>query len=369
MKKYLSIIMVLMLVFSLFAFIGCSDDGANDSNESNNSVDDAPSDTTPSDDEPDTDSNNIQAMLDAGEEVIVAWCNNNADEMVMNQVATFEKFYPQIGVTFLFSSSENVDSEQISQIENYVTMGAKQIIFGANDPSIFADIVAEGMQNGVQFIIRGTSEASFTVTALCNTSGRNAGMNLANMALAWLNERYPDAAEGSIGAAQSTNSPNTEDPPRNEALQEYLFSDPRINGDDIYMQDTIYTPDEGYTFAEEALTYNPDIRLFIGYTEGIAMGISNYICGRGDLDPNEYATFGAGYAEAASVMIDQAAEGSNQSCLRGLVTLGDVEEPGLGLYEVSRGLLLGEIEGPNYMGYDIMGVITYLDYEYTDYSE
>ena len=74
------------------------------------------------------------------------------------------------------------------------------------------------------------------------------------------------------------------------------------------MQDTIYIADQGYTFAEEALIYNPDIRLFIGYTEGVAMGISNYICGRGDLDPSEYAAFGAGYAEAAAVMIDQAGE-------------------------------------------------------------
>ena len=158
MKKYLSIIMSLVLIFSLLAFSGCSNDEASTDDDSNNTpVDTTPSDTTPVGEDSDGDSDNIQALLDAGEEVIVAWCNNNADEMVMNQVATFEKFYPQIGVTFLFSSSENVDSEQISQIENYVTMGAKQIIFGANDPSIFfslnLDVISSMDALGVHFFI------------------------------------------------------------------------------------------------------------------------------------------------------------------------------------------------------------------------
>ena len=345
MKKVLALILALMMIFSVAAFSGCSN-GEDDTPDTSTTPDDnTPEDNTPEEDTtPQTSGNDIQAMLDAGEEVLAAFVNDQfSDSMMLGIAESLKSHFTDMGVTFEYASFESDYTQAITLIENYETMGVKLIIIGGK-PDNFADISQRLLDEDIIVVIFGQNKVNFPVSATANSNAFDVAYNMALMAQHWLDETYPDAAEGSIHAAQSLNSPNDGDADRTTVFEMTIYSDPRVER--VYTQDLIYDVNAGYTFAEEAMIYDPDIRLFLCFTESVAMGVSNYICSKDEYDPSQFAAFGGGVTDAAVELVNQS--DTNTSCLRGVVAIGSTTDAGASLFETCRKLLLGEITKDQY---------------------
>ena len=346
MKKGLSVFMALALILVMLLLGACSTQESNPGDVSPSSDVNGNADTP--DDSQQQDDSGVVEPSDEGYSII--WCSATWDEEFLVQMGdSVEKLWHENGGTLERVGSDGDLATQISQIENAIVMGYDQIIVGGPDNQSLENVVGEAMDAGIQVIVFGQSEVGYPVSGTCNTSGLNVGTAQGNMALAWVDSRYPDAPAGSVKAALTTYDGNSESKNRTQGMENTVFADERV--ENVYTQDTVMTVDAGYTFASEALTYDPDIRLFMCFTNGCAIGISNYVISEygdaGEFDVTQWAAFGGDRSDAALEMIDQAKE-NGDSIVRGIIYNGDPEESGRGVFTVSYALLTGEHEEPYY---------------------
>lgn len=286
------------------------------------------------------------AADDSLEGTLVGYCLSSVnDEMTLTQATSMQEKFENVGVQMDYVSADEDIAMQISQIENYVTMGAKMVIISSNEPSALKECVESAMNDGVLIVMSGEANIDrlgYTPSGANAMNGYTAGTYIANMALQWAQERYPDAEPGSIHVGIMTINGVSMSDDCTKAYHDVL--DGTIC-DITYESPLCITADMGYDAAQEAMSFDPDIRIFLGFTVDAVVGANNYIqANSADYDLADFGAFCCGTSTTATALIDSSAD--NEAILRGLIVIGDPNDVTIDLWEVCYGLLTGTLEPP-----------------------
>lgn len=335
MKKLLSMLLVLIMVFAMFA--GCTKDESD------------PTDNVPTDNggagDNNTDGMTMQERIDAGESPLVAYSANNLnDSFLLGIVETVGESLEGYGFTYQYSSCESNTATQIEHLENYLEMGAVCLIVSPMSADTLKDIALNAIGQGCYVIYLGGTPSDYEISGLVNVDHKTVGIRAAEMMLTWVDNTYPDAGAGDVKAALGRYSTTDEMISRTDAIEEVFADDGRV--EIVYRKDLLEgTVAEGYNIGEEALTFDADIRLFACFSSSVALGVSNYLMSRSDLNLDEFAAFGTEGNDEASAAVDMSETG--ESVMRGLIRYGG-SNPADALAGCAHDLLFGITQAPDY---------------------
>lgn len=341
MKKLLLIIMVLCMLFALGAMIGCQSEQAEtpagtetpaagtETPAAGTETPAAGTEAPPAEEvidqatlEASLPNEYIQEKLAAGMEVTFAFCTPSLSSELMVQLDTgLKAAFEGEGITYI-SSAFNADSAvQIQQMENYVTMGVAAIMTIVFDEG-FMDTANMVMDAGIH-LIYWSSLPSYPISLSLASDHALLGQKVGDLVSAWVDIQYPNAGPGEVHAACFNNDSNTTMIMRNEAAEAAALANPKIDlVHKITTAPTDTTIDVGFRLAEEALTYDPTIKVFWCQNTGLMIGVCNYLESQNISDFSEYGCFGGDANPTAAEMIDAAKADPSANAMRGYVTTG-----------------------------------------------
>ncbi|MGI5971989.1 MAG: sugar ABC transporter substrate-binding protein [Oscillospiraceae bacterium] len=372
MKKTLSVLVVLSLLFSFALLVGCSkkEEPAGTQPGTQAPTEKQPAEETeaPANESGEVTKEMLESSkpneyvpekLDAGMEVIVAFNPTDFNGIGGPQNERLKAELEPIGITYMCTCWESDTAKQIQQIENWVTMGAAAIIVHTADPAAIKDSATAAEEAGTSMIFYGT-EPQYFCSGITSVNLDALGYSSALIARAWLDERYPDAAEGSIKVAAYGLYLVTDVGVLSDAIRRGITDDPRC--EIVYSNDDCTGIDKGYTATQEAFTTNPDIKLVASYDLYAAFGASNYIMSLPGVNPDDYCVVGTTANESLPDFINSTLEG--KAVFRGTTT-GD-DDPAAGMLECIDALLFRGEEKPYYF-IEPLHTLTSFDFDYESY--
>lgn len=357
-RRLLSLVLVLLTLLSLFAMLSCSSENAQSPNTAD-SVDNYDSIET-SDPEPSTidepndteDYSSLPVSAYHGkscpeliEEGISPLIGITApllsDEYLIVMIGSLQEQLEAQGFSTMAMSAENNISTQIEQVENFITMGAVCIIEAAIDIDSLSACNETAREAGIIVTCLGAQPLNHEIDGGIATDWEQLGIAAAEQIIAYLDYTYPDDPNVSIKTAFSQNSSLSRPKICSENMRSTLETDPRINI--IFEKDLVMEIDTGFTFAEEALTYDPEITLFAMYIDASAVGANNYLASLPDVDFSNYAIFCTNGGDTWRELLAMSA--TNESAIRGSICYGGAD-PAAGLFETAYKMLMGEESSP-----------------------
>ena len=118
---------------------------------------------------------------------------------------------------------------QIQQMENFATMGVTHIISYAGEPEALVDVCKKLREQGIVMSFFATAPSD--LDAYDNVAVANQydiGKAMAENAVDWVNEKYPDAADGSIKAVMFALPTTEDDVQRDNGVRDTLKACPKI---------------------------------------------------------------------------------------------------------------------------------------------
>ena len=300
----------------------------------------------------------IQEKLDAGMEVSVAFSGGRDNFFVSSILSTgVQGVLEDLGFNWIYINANGDIALQITQLENFVQMGIAAIVIQTIDAEAICDTVLAAQEAGTKCILYGVTPSYDTIVV--RTDVYECGVQTANMALAWVSQRYPNAGEGEIHAAVFGSAVGVDQIAKTDGMKDTLNADPRITLS--YVDDEVGNIDEAYTSMEAAMMYDPDIRLLVCYSLAGAYGGNNYVLTLPDADLGEFGMFASGTDDITTQMLEEAAAG--QGCFRG--TILDGENPFIDLANTTVAALFGEIEAPYFFWQPLFSQVSSdLNYSY-----
>ncbi len=270
----------------------------------------------------------------------------------LNGVATSvtEQFKADGVEVSVYGGDEGGLNQQFDQIENCISMKVDfMYVMAAGEIDQLLPAVEEAKAAGI--LVMGVPPAKLEpFDAIMHTSQFEDGQKVAKMACDFIDAVYPDAADGSvetaiIGSASSSVG-------MAERFRGYLtITDicPKVNlvkemdisGDSIPV---------GQAAAENALTSNPDIKVFLGQSTAHAQGISNAIKALPNVDVSKYGVFAGDMDPSMTPVVT-----SCQDPYKGFVAIGGTALD-VATYEQMKKMLQG-VEHPNIIN-DLLEPIT-----------
>jgi len=211
----------------------------------------------------------------------------------LNGVATSvtEKFKADGVVVNVYGADEGGLSQQFDQIENCISMKSDfMYVMAAGEIDPLVPAIEEAKKAGIT--VMGVPPAKLApFDSIMHTSQYEDGQKVAKMACDFIEAAYPDAADGSVETAIiGAPSSNVGMFERHRGYQTFteicpkakVVMDTDISGDSIPI---------GQAAAENALTSNPNIKVFIAQSTAHAQGIANAIKALPNVDLAKYGVF------------------------------------------------------------------------------
>lgn len=288
----------------------------------------------------------VKERLEAGEEVLVGYAVNTLSNAALKQtIDNVSGFLEELGCTVSVAACEGDTALMISQVENFIEMNVDLIIVAPIDQDAMEDTLMKAVDAGIPVIFNGQYPSyADQMSGGGATDYMELGTQNANAALAWIDEAYPDAGEGEVHVAVLGYNNTYIFKQIYTSMLEVLEADPRITIS--YTGEEHNSIDLGYSAAEEALTMDPDIRVFLCYQDNPGIGVANYLMSRPELDMDEFGVFNASYSDTSRDMVDDP-----QNPTRSILYYGVYESDaeiimGYNIFYVARAILLEEVEPP-----------------------
>ena len=375
MKKTVSFILALLMLFSLATLLGCNSEPSEDATASGDTPspggNDAPEEN-PDGTAPDTGTGDaeitqetlenskpneyVPEKLAAGMEVIIAFSPTNLEGIGGPQDVRLQEELPKLGYTYTMTPFQGDAANHISLIENWVSMGVALILTHATDPELIKDVTSDAEEAGTSVVFYGT-EPQFYCSGLTTVNLDWMGYSSALIARAWIDKTYPDAGEGEIKVAAFGSYVVTDLVTLTNALRRGIEDDPRC--EIVFTHDECQGIDAGFTAAEEALTSNPDIRVIVSQDLYAAFGASNYVLSQPQYNPDEFCIVGTTTNQDVENFLELTANGG--ACFRG-TTRGEADSAA-GLLECVDGILIRGEEKP-YAYYSQLTTLTSFEFDY-----
>ncbi|MCD7749761.1 MAG: substrate-binding domain-containing protein [Oscillospiraceae bacterium] len=358
MKKLLALCMVIAMLLGL-ALTGCSsgdsaqadpteETAEQTAEEQNTEEQDADEGEAASDRVSD-----VKARLEAGEEVLIGYAVNTLSNPALKQtVDNVTGFFEEIGCTVSVAACEGDTALMISQVENFIEMNVDLIIVAPIDQDAMEDTLMKAVDAGIPVIFNGQYPSyADQMSGGGATDYTELGKQNAYAALAWVDQTYPDAGEGEIHVAVLGYNNTYIFKQIYDAMIEVLEEDSRIVIS--YTGEEHNSIDLGYSAAEEALTMDSDIRLFLCYQDSPGIGVANYLMSRSDLDMDEFGVFDASYSDTSQQMVDDEENPTRSILYYGVYNSDDDIIMGYNIFYAAKAILLGEKEAPFWILDDI----------------
>ena len=252
----------------------------------------------------------------------------------------FQGMYEDAGYKVEVATAEGDANLQTQQIENFVTMGVDCIMVVPVDNTGLVDAVQKAEDAGVP-VVSFTSELSSASCSLVSADEVSTGNAVAELAIAWLDEAYPDAADGSVETAVLVFSGDAKGVERSNGMVDAIKADPRVKLVKTIECEAVDN-ETGQTTAENLFTSNPDVKLILTYNSAMGNGVNSYVmsANSGITDKAGMAIFSTDESDEAKANIQ--ASTNNESILRGIISMGGFMDMFNDVDGVIQKLLAGE---------------------------
>lgn len=237
----------------------------------------------------------------------------------MSNLATeLQNRFTGLGNKFEIASADLNPAKQIEQIENFTSLGVDAIIIMAVDTSSITDAIKKAAEKGVKIVAFSQKLSQYDL--FLGSDDFALGQKEAEMAAAWIDKTFPDAAPGSIPVAIFENRDKPMAVTRSDGLMEITKLTDKAKVVATVGVDT--TNKSGQSSAENLLLTNPDVKVILSYNSDTAMGVDAYAMSLNSAikDKAQFATFGIDFNGAAIDAIGKSV--NNESIWRGTIMMG-----------------------------------------------
>lgn len=363
MKKLLSVILAIALVFAFASMIACSNDGEESTNGETNTENQENNENSDNGDYseitelfgevPDPAFTQSQYDKLQNGEITVGFCLEDLSQnYLVRMTEGFEAFWTEQGAVYggTFSADGDV-TLQASQIENCNSMGMDLICVASSSQASLSAACEAAMANGTMVIVRGEASienCGYVPTGLETYRNYEMGWYMTDMAISYVSSVMPDMEVLKMAIGELTQASNVVE--IFDGVRDRCAADGKAEV--VFTKDMCLTIDDGYTVGEESRTYDPEIRAFVTFDEAPAIGFNNYIMSQPDLNHEEYITLATSASQESADLWELSK--TNESIMRGYCgsEWQDVSEV---INTCSYNCLLGLVETPGYVEYGQLG--------------
>lgn len=223
------------------------------------------------------------------------------------------------GYKFESASADGSSQKQIEQIENFVSMGASEILVMAVENTSVTDVCKRAMEKGVK--IYGFTTRLEAYDAFMGSDESKVGESIANIASKWVDKTYADAADGTVNAVIFSYSGNPDSAKRSEALASIAAKNKKIKiTKTVELGDN--NTDTALKATENLMQTNPETNLILCYNGAMAVGANSYAMSPNSLikDKAKFGIFGSELTAEVTKAIQDSK--TDASVLRGTAQIG-----------------------------------------------
>ena len=233
-----------------------------------------------------------------------------------------QAYFEARGMEYSVADANGDPQTQIQTIENFVQMGMDYIICFVVDRVSISDALIRARQAGAFVIVIGTVLDDKEAADVCiSISQYESGVVEAQLGAAWIEEHYPDAADGSVKVGVLENSENEDAVARCNGLKTITELTKKAVIVETHETTQADGAAAGQNMAEMMLMNNPDLAVILTYGTDQGAGANEAAMINGSINKDEFAVFTIDTAEfIRNKVIDSA---SGESVLRGTVMLGE----------------------------------------------
>ena len=385
MKRIISLMLVIAIIFAFGAMCACSSDekAAEDTKATDVANNDEAGDTAADDGEsadyaemyeffgvdsvPNEEYSWQQYQALKNGEITLGFCLEDFSQNYLVNMADgfMERWEEKGGVNGGIFSADGDVTTQITQIENCVQLGLDLICVASSSVASLANACETAQAGGVKVVVRGESSienCGFVPNALETYHNYDMGFYMADMVLYYMQTNQPEYYEKGVKLATGELSQASNLIEIFQGVRDRLAKDNK--GEVVYVQDWCLTLDDGYNVGEESLTYDSEIRGFITFDEAPAMGYNNYIMSRTDLDPAEFMCIATSASQESANLWEQSK--NNESVMRGYCG-SEWEDVSEVIWTASWKVLMGLVDdSEGWIEYGSLGTTNSFGYELGD---
>ena len=233
-----------------------------------------------------------------------------------------QAYFEARGMEYSVADANGDPQTQIQTIENFVQMGMDYIICFVVDRVSISDALIRARQAGAFVIVIGTVLDDKEAADVCiSISQYESGVVEAELGAAWIEEHYPDAADGTVKVGILENSENEDAVARCNGLKTIA----ELTSKAVIVEEHETTQSEGaaagQNMAEMMLMNNPDLAVILTYGTDQGSGANEAAMANGSVNKDTFAVFTIDTAEFIRGKVKESVEGT--SVLRGTVMLGE----------------------------------------------
>lgn len=213
-------------------------------------------------------------------------------------------------------------TKQIEQIENFTTMGADLIVVMAVDPTGLKDVCSRALDAGTKVVTFTTQVEGAETSYVGSASEKEIGEGIATLGSDWVDKTFPDAGDGEVEVVVMGYSGTPEAAERSEGMKS-IENNSKVKM--TYMEPENNTLDAAQIAAENLFQTNPDTKMILCYNSGMSNGVNAYVMTPGSAveDKAHFATFGSDISDEVMANIEKSK--TDESVVRGVISLGDMD--------------------------------------------
>ena len=209
---------------------------------------------------------------------------------------------------------------QIDAMENYIAKGVDVIVLWSVAPEAMGFVIEQAQATGIKVVAFVAPTENYDALMLADDAKLADSLNM--LAAKWIDETFADAEDHSVPVAVfSCRTAQTGVTQADELIKIEEYSDKAQFAKEVELQDE--NTDTGMAAAENLYITNPEIKVFLSAHNGLALGINNYFTGLSS-PVTDYADMGVfcvnGNEEIGKLIQDE------KTPFRGMVLTGGVQD-------------------------------------------
>ncbi|MCM8709981.1 sugar ABC transporter substrate-binding protein [Clostridium sp. SYSU_GA19001] len=250
--------------------------------------------------------------------IALAISTTQNDFMAMVEKQLGDRF-KAAGYKFESASADGNSQKQIEQIENFITMGASEIIVMAVENTSVTDVCKKAMEKGVKIYAFTTNTGSYD--AFMGSDESKVGESIANLASKWVDKAFASAGDKTVNAVIFSYSGNPDAAARSKALASIAEKNKKVKiTKTVELGDN--NTDTALKATENLMQTNPETNVILCYNGSMAIGVNSYAMSPNSLikDKSKFGVFGSELTTEVTKAIEDSKD--NKSVLRGTAQLG-----------------------------------------------
>jgi ribose transport system substrate-binding protein len=273
-------------------------------------------------------------------DILIGYCVQATTEpFLANLTNEVQRLFAEEGITVQIASAGGDAATQISQIENFASMGADLIILMPVDPTSVGDAIRRAQAQGSKVMVSGADPGVYDAITWIDQFMN--GEMMAEMAADWIDVTFPDAAPGSIEVAilEARDTPPATD--RSEGMHTIESKTDKVKL--VATIGTVKTDVEAIAAAENVFQSHPNVKVFLTYNSGGAIGVNEFAMRPGSpvTDKENFGVFASDVDPQIIQALRDSADGN--SVVRGIIQFGGASLPRR-MHEVARMVVLNETD-------------------------